>query len=391
LDEGRLVRPRVASINTVDLSRAIASLCGVHDVDLSAGAQRIAEATGRADHYVLALIDGLGMEILDRMAPDSFLRRNLWSEISAVFPATTAASLTSIATGLWPGQHSLATWWIYLTPEDISVTVLPFIERFGKRPLSAHGVSPQQLYGPESLFRRYQRPVRILQPAIIADTQYTRYFTGGPAARGFDGLAAAVDALVTDIVPDEPSFSYLYYPLVDATAHDHGPEAQEVDAELALVDRQLERLSNELPARSRILVSADHGLIGVPDSSKHVVQANDSLLGYLIAPPSGEPRVPIFHVKPGRLEGFAAAFRDRFGQAFALLAAGEVEELELLGPAPLRDETRARIGNFVAVPAGLDVFIYGPPGDMTTFRMKGFHGGMTPAEMRVPLVLAGQP
>ena len=132
------------------------------------------------------------------------------------------------------------------------------------------------------------------------------------------------------------------------------------------------------------MVTADHGLIAVSERGRHAVRADDEIDELLIAPPSGEPRVPVFHVKEGKAEAFERRFRDRFGEWFVLLTAAEVERLELLGPGPFADVTRQRVGDYLALPIGEDVLAYEPPGDW----MAGFHAGLTPAEMLVPLILA---
>ncbi|MCH8901984.1 MAG: hypothetical protein IIC88_06765 [Chloroflexi bacterium] len=44
------------------------------DLDKRAAAESIASEIGQADHYVLAPIDGLGMDLVERLAEDSFLR-----------------------------------------------------------------------------------------------------------------------------------------------------------------------------------------------------------------------------------------------------------------------------------------------------------------------------
>ncbi len=132
------------------------------------------------------------------------------------------------------------------------------------------------------------------------------------------------------------------------------------------------------------MVTADHGLVVVSERRRHAVRADDDIAELLIAPPSGEPRVPLFHVREGKAEAFERRFRARFGEWFVLLMASEVERLELLGPGPYADVTRRRVGDYLAIPLGEDVLVYEPQGD----RMLGYHAGLTPSEMLVPLILA---
>ena len=73
-ESGALVRPDAGVPNTVDLSRAIASLCGAPGIELSPPAQRVADAIGRADHLVFVMADGLGMNLVEHLPQDSFFR-----------------------------------------------------------------------------------------------------------------------------------------------------------------------------------------------------------------------------------------------------------------------------------------------------------------------------
>ena len=382
---GVLVRPSPDVANAVDLSQAIATLAGVVDLEPTNGAEHIVSQVGQSDHYVLALVDGLGTELVERLAENSFLRSHMCMTLRAVFPSTTVAALTSLASGLWPSVHGVPTWWAYLVDYDASAKVLPFVERFSNRPLSRWGIESGDVFTAPTLLPRFRYEPHLYMPSAITSNVYTSYTSGGAEVTGYTTLSGAVDAVLARIAAAKgPTYSYLYYPRVDAFAHDRGPEDEVVQAEVVNVDRQLSRLADGLKGRARLMVTADHGQVAVSERARHVVRADDDIDELLIAPPSGEPRVPLFHVREGEAEEFERRFRDRFGEWFVLLTAFEVERLELLGPGPLADVTRQRVGDYLALPLGEDVLAYEPPEDW----MLGFHAGLTPAEMLVPLILA---
>ena len=384
-EAGALVRPSPDVPNAVDLSQAIATLAGVDDLEVTNGAQQIVSQVGQSDHYVLALIDGLGVGLVQHLPEDSFLRTHMSMNLQAVFPSTTVAALTSLATGLWPSVHGVPTWWSYLVDHDVSATVLPFIERFSKRPLSKWGIESGDVYTAPTLLPRFRHEPHLFMPSAIASSVYTSYTSGGNKVTGYTTLSGAVDAVLARIATAKvPTYSYLYYPRVDAFAHEYGPEDEVVRAEVVNVDRELSRLVDGFEDRARLMVTADHGLVAVSEGRRHLVQADDEIAELLIAPPSGEPRVPLFHVKEGKAKAFERRFRDRFGESFVLLTASEVERLELLGPGPFADVTRQRVGDYLALSLGEDVLAYEPPKDW----MLGFHAGLTPAEMLVPLIIA---
>src|SRR5581483_11233610 len=138
-DEGRLLRPDAKAPSTVHLARALASMAGA-TVDIDGPARRVLEAIGEADHIVFVLADGLGMDLVETRDAVSVLRRGLAMELRSVFPSSTAPALTSLATGLWPGEHAVTTWQVYLPDLQRHVTSLPYVERFSEKPADEVGV-----------------------------------------------------------------------------------------------------------------------------------------------------------------------------------------------------------------------------------------------------------
>ena len=81
-------------------------------------------------------------------------------------------------------------------------------------------------------------------------------------------------------------------------------------------------------------------------------------------------------------------FRRRFGDVYALLSVAEAEALALFGPGPLAGAARRRIGNFIGLSPAPVALIYGTDLGDGVGALRGYHGGLTPAEMRVPLIVA---
>ncbi len=96
--------------------------------------------------------------------------------------------------------------------------------------------------------------------------------------------------------------------------------------------------------------------------------------------------MPIFHVREGHREQFAAQFAARFGGHFALLAPEEIECMRLLGPGELTPVTKRRLGTFLGI-APQPAKLYVHPCDRCSPENIGVHGGLSSAEMDVPLIL----
>lgn len=386
-DAGDLVRPDAASPNLLDLSSAMAHLCGVESMALSPAARRIADVVAPADHYVLVLLDGFGMHLADRLPADDMLRTHLAMELRTVFPSSTAPALTTLATGLWPAEHAVPGWWTYLPDADVTGTVLPFIERYNERPLGEYGVRPESVFPSPVLSARYRRRCFSVSPKRIAGSVYSRYSSADADHFGYASIMDAIDAIDHRIrAADGPTYTYLYIPYIDTAEHHHGPYARPVMKALDHVRSRMRLLFERLHGRARMVVTADHGQIDVAAGGREILDRNDPLIKMLRLPPSCEPRAPALHVRPGMLDAFAAAFRERLGDRFALLTVDEADELRLFGAPPLSVETRRRLGDYIAIPHGPHVILYEPKKQLRA--LKGFHGGLTPDEMRIPLMLA---
>lgn len=383
-DDGTLLRPSVDVPNSVDLARALAVACGTADIEVTPGVGRIGALLGEPEHVVFVLVDGLGLDAIARLPEDGFLRAHVALELRAVFPTSTAPVLTSLATGLWPGEHGVNGWWCYLPKFGVSATVLPFIERFSKRPLGEFGVEGADVFRRPSLVARYRyAPVSYL-PAGIAGSIYSRYSSGDTELRGYAGISSAFDAVGFRVqTAKAPSFTYLYLPQYDAAAHEAGPDASRAMRVLRRIDRQIARLALRLPESARIVVSADHGVIATPRTSVVALTAKDELVTMLLAPPDGDGRAPRFHLRPGALDHFCEGFRERFGDQCALITVDEAQEMRLYGPQPIADDVRERFGDLQAIPLDDSVLVYG-----TDPWLPGNHGGLSPEEMRIPLVIA---
>ncbi len=383
IEGGTWLHPYEGGAGLLDLALALAALSGA-PVQGTPAAGAVAGAIGAHDHMVFVLVDGLGMHLVDPLEEAAFLRQHVAMRLRSVFPSSTAPALTSLATGLPPAAHAVTGWWMRLPRASLTATILPFIERFSGEPLGRRGVDARDAFPAPSLLAKYRRDRAMFLPSYISESVSSRYFSAAAPAQPYRRLAEAVDGVAARIAMARgPTYTYVYVPFVDQAQHERGPQAVHVRRALSSVVQQLERLAGLLTGRARVVLTADHGHIAV--GMRHIIMPDDPLMDMLEAPPYGEPRVPMFRARPGMAEAFADAFRARFGERFVLLSTDDAEALRLFGEPTLSDETRARIGDFIAPALGDDVLLYDP--DEGLRAMEGTHGGLTPAEMMVPLVL----
>ena len=385
---GRLMRPSAERLNFVDLVRALAKLAGARNVPDGAGTRELGRRIGAPERVAFVLVDGLGMSQLRQLPGSSFLRRHTVEGLQTVYPSTTTAALTSLATGHWPCAHAATGWWIYLPESHRTAVLLPFIERFTERSLERCGISLHEILPLPSLWGGLPRGFVHLLPEPIAGGAFSGYASAGQPRVAYPDLSAAFERLGAFVRAEPaPGFCFLYLPQLDQLMHEKGAEHPEVGSLLLDLDARLEDFVRDCSGRSRVVITGDHGQVDVPAEKRVILPEDDTLRSLLRCLPTGEPTVPVFHVVPGQEERFQKMFAERFEALFALLTTEEIEWLRLLGPAPLSLLTRQRLGSFVGISPEPATF-YIRPGDQEGAANAAFHGGLTRAEMEVPLILA---
>jgi hypothetical protein len=394
-EDGRIVRPRAGNrADIVDLIKAIATRSGARGIEVTPKAQRVCTAIGAHEHIVFVLIDGLGLHLLRDLSAGSaseaggangFLMQHTALELEAVFPSTTAVALTSLGTGAYPTSHGILGWWTWLARNNVIAEVLPFVERFSKKPLADFGVRSEDVFVAPSLLPKLNQPL-VVTRSYICNSVYSRYWSGGTPSAGYERISEGVDIVLQRVAAAEaPSYTHLYLPQLDESCHHHGIDHENVAKVFSVLQTEMERLHAGLKGKARLIISADHGHVNrMTDRHIHV---DDPIMQLLKCPPVGEPTAPLFHVKEGQLAAFREMFTATFGDMFSLLTIDEVEEMQMLGPEKLSPATRQHFGDFMAIaPQPNTIHFINPP--YKTVIHRGVHAGLTPGEMLVPLILA---
>ena len=389
LDQGRLIHPisRVPSI--VSLSDALATMSGAATHSSDTRSAELAEEIGYYDHYVFVLVDALGLNLQHRFPEGGFFSRYFRRQLVSIFPSTTAAALTSIASGAEPAQHGITGWWTYF--REISRTIAPilFRERDTGIPADELGLTMSDLIPVGSRLPLLFRETRSFVDKSIAHSEYSEWSRSGTGVTPFRSVPSAMRKLARHVHKlRSASYSYMYISQVDTLSHTHGYDSHETAEAIARIDKQLMWLRQSLPNSARIVVTADHGQVNIGKEAWFAVHEHDRLMSYLSVPPSGEPTAPCFHVIPGREADFRNYFENSpFSRYFTLITSAEADELGIYGSAPLSEAMKLHLGTFIGIaaePAAIEYVAAGrqPKGHV------GQHGGMRPGEMHVPLFLA---
>ena len=390
LGRGSLRRPSAAAPSFVDLICAVHRGAGVA-VPPSTFCETVSSQLFARRHLALVLVDGMGMSALaDPGAAD--LRARVRLELDAVFPATTACAMTTVATGRWPAQHGVPGWWAYLAEHDLSATVLPFLERHSGRRLRRYGVRAAEIWPLPSRFAEVTGNMEVHVPLVYLLSTFNRYLSGRCRTHGHLSLRQAQRRIVRRLQGVSRrraprTITYWYIPDYDSACHTHGVASRQARGTLQQIQELLLELAAAAPDDSLVAVTADHGLIDLSEGERAPLFHGDPLLDCLRCPPSGEARTPHFHVRPGKEAELVRRVGELGGDRLALLSKGEAEELRLFGPEPLSALAHRRFGDYVGIALAPFTLGYYESPDATSLHHIGVHGGMCPAEIRIPLAI----
>lgn len=360
-------------------------------------------------NVVLFLADGLGYYDAKPLVDQGNLfgaaaKAGALIPITTVFPSTTAAALTTVATGLTPQEHCLPEWFVYMKEVDKVIATLPFtaVGQRG-RDAMAREMDPRSLFsGPTVNWALKRRGVDTVSfvGANIAWTAYSRLSHAGSETVPYITSSDLFASLRKRIeAARRPSFFYVYWEKVDTIGHAFGPGTEESASEAALLNyllkkELLDRLSAKAADDTTVVVTADHGQIEVnPRAATYVngmrgVTRNlrTSAAGRRI-PPWGSARDMYLAAREGRAGVVEDCLRKELGRNAVVLPTSRAVESGYFGLGTPKRLFLDRVGDVMVLPRRNNLVWYRyARGDR--LGLKGHHGGMTPREMLVPLVVS---
>lgn len=330
------------------------------------------EGVADARQIVLLVLDGLGWEQMqDRLSLLRGLTLMDGVPITTVAPTTTATALTSISTGLPPGEHGVIGYRMAVDHDVLNVL------RWTTAKGDAREVIPPESIQHDVAFGGQRPPVVVR--AEFRDTGFTRAHLGGCRHVPYRMPSTLIAEINHQLAVGEP-FVYAYYDGIDKVAHEYGL-SHFYDTELVFVDRMVEFLVQNLPADVALVITADHGQVDVGD---RVYPPHPEVLAR-VSHQSGEARFRWLHAHPGEAGDLLRAAEEHHGHAAWVVPREQMLDECWFGPKVLPGPL-SRLGDVALVP--FEPIAFEDPADTGPFHLKGRHGSMTPAEVLVPLMVA---
>lgn len=377
---------------------------------------------------VMVLVDGLGWQMLrERAGHTPNLRRLLADSdyLHTCAPSTTAAALTTLATGVYPGAHAMVGYAVrdpllrgHLgaghVPGPGDVFDLITFKNSSHDPLTWQSV-------PTLIERANAKANAGCGPQLGAVSIGRSKFAGSglslAAWRGFKHIG--VDALdqrpyqAYRAIKEGAKLVYLYVGELDHAGHNHGWHSDKWLEALEALDAMVGQLFRRLPAGTRIVLTADHGMV---DTDRHhrIDLAKEKELAKDVVAVAGESRFLQLYV-PDDVASAPAAGSPGLGVAGPRGDGGVVENsgreklaqsvakrwAEFLGdraiwvgtdPSPLMGAlspgARAAVGDILVALNDNWTVVDSRVQSFHATQLIGVHGSLTPVELEVPLIKA---
>lgn len=341
----------------------------------------------RANKVVLLVIDGLGYSFLSSKK-DSFLNKQVRGKLTSVFPATTAAAMTSYFTGVAPQQHGSTGWFLYLKEIGQAIVFPPFLSRYGKHPLQSEDFTISDMLGVPSVFARIPATSLALFPENLKDTAYSTTLSQEVRRKGAKTLKGFFQQLKTAVrAKDDTLFILAYWPTLDALGHDHGMHSEEVLRHFEEIDAEAASLAAVIRKTGSLLVcSADHGQLDTDKQHQVLLSDHPELASCLVQPLCGDMRCAFCYVHPEKTGQFLEYVHRHLDKQCTCHPSKELVEKGYFGLGKPHPHLLDRIGDYTLIMKGKHVLQDVLPGENGTFN-KGDHGGLSDEEMFVPLIL----
>ena len=350
----------------------------------------------RFERVVFVYFDAFGWTFLERHADHPLFARaqaeGILTQLTAQFPSTTTAQVTTIHSGLPVAEHGLYEWHVYEPTLDRLITPLLFsFAGDGIRGTLLGQIEPDGLFPSDSIYARLaDAGVRstVVLPTSIAGSApnvgLLRKADVVPFETAPSALAAAARAL-----EEGAGYAHVYLDALDSLMHAVGTDDDAVGFVTQSVLDDLHRAT--FPPGTLVLLTADHGMSPVdPARTVYVNELWPGLGERLETGADGKPLAPagscrdlFLHVRDGHVDDVCTELGERLDSTADVVPVAELIAEGIFSEPSAR--LRSRLANVVVLPRYGEAVYWHEAGRFEQ-RLHGQHGGLSPQEMEIPLV-----
>lgn len=342
----------------------------------------------KCKNVVLIVMDGLGYEYVKRNGKGTIFEKYLLGPITSVFPATTAAAVTSFFTGVAPQQHAITGWHMHLKELGVVSAIMRFIPRSGGVAFSKLNIPPRKVFDQKTIYEKIRAKSFNVILRELGETDYNKVYSRGAKVVYYENMAGFFGSLSRIILKEKGrKLIYGYWPEPDLLQHYFGTRSKESYRHFKLLDRKLGLFLKLIRnTDTTVIITGDHGLIDVPKSRSIQLRDHPKLADTLTLPICGEARLGYCYVHPSKKRQFEHYMSTRMKKYFSFHKSEELIKKNYFGLGKPNPNLFDRVGDYTVIPknnyALLDALLA-----EKRHSKKARHGGTSKEEMLVPLIV----
>ena len=364
----------------------------------------------RYDKVILFFVDAFGWRFFQQYAEKypflkTILRHGAVSQMTSQFPSTTAAHVTCMHTGLDVGQSGVYEWNYYEPLVDEVITPLLFAYAGDKErdTLKRSGIPTEAFFPTQTFYQKLQtRGITsyVFQSASYTPSTFSDIVYKGATVIPFKRLSGALSNLAELVVADTAPITYyfLYFDKIDAICHTYGPNSRQfeeaVDAFLRMMEELFYKKLSGKVRQTLVVLTADHGQVEVdPRRTFYLNKLDIDIEQYLqrnqrgkLLIPAGSARDMFLHVKEERIDEVVALLQKHLADRAEVYCTEQLVAQHFFGSTQPSRAFLTRVGNVVILPYQHETVWWYEEGKFD-MHFQGHHGGLTPEEMEIPLLL----
>ena len=347
--------------NLVDLSKEIYKAVVQDKLEINTRFNLLSDDIYDAETINFILADGLGYENLN--STDSYLNQNVNKSINTTFPSSTNVALSSIAFMRNPIEHGLIGYYMFDKSQYGLINALNWNENNKNLLLNDFFQKQNSIW---QVFKENKIHARNFQPRNLVGTPLSNFLYNISNIIPYDDEQNLID-LMSESTILENKFNFIYYPLIDVTAHVFGVNSEEWQLEISKFEKLVKEISNISNKKTKTIISADHGLVNIDEESRHLLNYGDDLQIY------GDQRSVYIN---GPKESVLETFSEIPGELL------EQHELTYLLGEPTNEFLQSIFPDFCFLVEDKNI-VY--PKHLSA-QLKGYHGGLSKSELEIPII-----
>jgi predicted AlkP superfamily pyrophosphatase or phosphodiesterase len=327
------------------------------------------------------LVDGLGAQNLRVAgAHAGYLNSQPTESAMCWFPATTATSITSFATGTSPSTNGFLGYQVYDRANQKPMNLLSGWANFEE----GFKYQASQTIAEQAISKNIQ--MHTVAPSAYERSGFTAATMRGSVFHGMDSIEQRFEEAKNLLEEPSPKLIYLYVPELDQLAHAKGSESLAWLNLLEDLDALVKSFTLALPKSVGVLLTADHGVVDVPKSSH--IYLDEVLPASSFRFVGGDTRALYLYLQEGiDLEGVKNLLRESYEGSCYLATPRELVAANYWSELSAKSEN---VAPDLVLFAKKRVALYHRGfAKAKSLEMIGHHGSISPEELAVPLLKFG--